>query len=61
MSEELKNIQQSVKEVKELHSYHDGVNALNKLLSEGWVLLSTASGKDEQEYPIHTWIVGRID
>lgn len=59
MADAQNDLHQSVKEVQVLHSYHDGVSKLNKMLSEGWILLSTASGQDDQGYPIHTWTIGR--
>ncbi|EPM7337321.1 hypothetical protein ACV4P1_000301 [Enterobacter hormaechei] len=59
MTDTKNDLHQSVKEVQVLHSYHDGVTKLNKMLSEGWILLATASGQDDQGYPIHTWTIGR--
>lgn len=59
MADAQNDLHQSVKEVQVLHSYHDGVSKLNKMLSEGWIILSTVSGQDEQGYPIHTWTIGR--
>lgn len=53
--------QNQVKEVLVLHSVHNGTNQLNKYLADGWILLSTASGVDSENYPIHTWTIGRID
>ncbi|CAM3399897.1 MULTISPECIES: hypothetical protein [Yersinia] len=54
------NPQYQVKEVRELHSVHNGTNQLNKFLADGWILLSTATGVDSENYPIHTWTIGRI-
>ncbi|WP_040903432.1 hypothetical protein [Yokenella regensburgei] len=59
MADDQKDMHQAVKEVRILHSYHDGTTKLNKFLAEGWILLSTASGHDEQGYPIHSWTIGR--
>lgn len=59
MTDVSKDLHQAVKEVQVLHSYHDGAPKLNKMLNEGWVLLSTAAGQDEQGYPIHTWTADR--
>ncbi|MEG0056791.1 hypothetical protein [Hafnia sp.] len=49
-----------VKEVRVLNSIHDGVNQMNNLLTQGWILLSASSGVDVDGYPVHSWTVGRI-
>lgn len=43
--------------IAEVHSTHDKHQA-NKMLQEGWVLLDTASGKDESGYPLVTYVLG---
>ena len=60
MDSNQKDVHQSVQEVVLLHSVYDGTAKLNDFLSRGWVLLTTASGVDDQGYPIHTWTIGRI-
>lgn len=43
-----------VKKVRELFDAHK----VNKHLKGGWVLLSQATGKDEQGYPLTQYVVG---
>lgn len=37
--------------VKKVQVAHDAYDA-NKLIEKGWVMIETAAGKDEMEYPI---------
>ncbi|WP_058089435.1 hypothetical protein [Aquabacterium parvum] len=44
--------------IKEIRRTTD-VNEANKYLAAGWVLLATATGQDEMNYPLTVYSLGR--
>ncbi|EIB6900973.1 hypothetical protein OZZ14_09490 [Acinetobacter baumannii] len=46
--------------IKKVITIYD-VRQVNKCLSEGWVILSIASGQDESKYPLNQYSLGHVN
>ncbi|MBP2856801.1 hypothetical protein J8657_04230 [Dickeya oryzae] len=50
-----------IKVISSLWAEGLGVRTVNELLNSGkWVLLSTASGIDNDGRPMHEWVMGKL-